>query len=264
MKKSIILSIFPVLISLSSYANNIEPFVNINNGVITPNGEPLKDDAIMIRSLVNPDGSSKEPSVIIFRFKRFLGKTKQEIENLDTTKKDFFEKRYKSVKNKYNLLIYSDGYKTKAKGIYIFDKNDICIGYCFLTQRYIPKEVINEPELVKIKSLTKNAKYLNDELEKVVKNNVIFYEKSNGNYIERYALGRSLNGLVETFDLDAFYPKDLEKNMSKRIADVLNTNYKYDQELLKNPNKVDEDFDDNNDNSKKISGEDKIDFDRED
>lgn len=261
MKKILILSTFVTLLSFSSYAGSmVEPSVTINNGAITLGGKQLEDKAMMMREIMNPDGSFKFTPPIVFRLKRYLGKTKAEIENADPEKKILFEKKYKRIKNKYDFLIYSYYSEKKSKGVYIFDKNNICVGYCFIIRREIPTELKNEPELVKIRSLNKNSKYLKEELE-IPRDKITFHEKSNGNYIERYALGTDLYDFSETFELDAFYPKELEKNMSKRIADVLNTNYKYQKERF-NKNH-DEETNDNSDEKKKINDEDLIDFDKD-
>lgn len=238
------------------------PSIDINGGIaMTPEDQMKLSTDVSL----NIDRSIRLSPEIRFRIKRYLGKSKAEIETSDIEYKDIFTAKYKNINNKYSFLIYNYYAGEKSKCVYIFDKNNICVGYCFLEGYKIKPEIKNEPELVKIRSLNKNSKYLKEELE-IPKDKITFYEKSNGNYIERYALGTDLYDFSETFELDAFYPKELEKNMSKRIADVLNTNYKYQKERLEklrfNKNH-DEETNDYTDEKKKVNDEDLIDFDRD-
>lgn len=161
-----------------------------------------------------------------FTFIRLLGKNKSEIETTDIYLKDGMVIRNKKVKKKYNFFIYSDifpgekkGTESKVKGIYILDENDRCIGYCFFDQQYIYYRR-NEPEILAIKTLTKNNNYLKDEL--VTPSNMInFYEKDHGDFIERYAINDN------NFYMEAFYPKVLENNIKSRITNMLNFNYQH-------------------------------------
>ena len=64
--------------------------------------------------------------------------------------------------------------------------------------------------------LNKSTNFLNNE---IVNPKLEFYEKDHGDYIERYAISDNF------FEMRAFYPKELEKNLKNRIKKVLNYNY---------------------------------------
>ncbi len=210
---------------------------------------------IAVPGIVPIDQGKEE--ILPFKFEMFLGKTIEEINNIkrETYSLYGFKKKDLNYKNKYKIIIYPMYYGSKKygryndKGIYIFNNQSICIGYLFVTKEYPIDQISNEPEIISIKSMLQNNNYLGNKL-KIPRSQINFYEKENGDYIERYGLNN------EYLYMQGFYPKELEKFMSKRIVNVLNFNY----ESAKNApiNTTDEEF---QEKSQRMEVNDENDFD---
>ncbi len=211
--------IFSLNINNISYADTIkQPSIKIDSSFWNRTGIPGISSG--------DDGLEKIEKGIPFKFEIFLGKSKDEINNVkrETYSLDGFKKKEINYKNKYKILVYPRYYGVKIygryldKGIYIFNNQNICIGYLFVTKEYTTEQIYNEPEIINIKSMIQNSSYLLNKL-KMPRNQITFYEKENGDYIERYGLNN------DYLYMQGFYPKELEKFMSKRIISVLNFNY---------------------------------------
>lgn len=222
MKKKIItflLSFF--VLNSNTYANNY-PYVNISK--IGECFEVCQDMFIN-----NTATWSQLPTNLMFR--RKLLENKFDIENDNFYSIFNFTRKTKRIKKKYKffILFLSDiakdfdrekynNYKknyVKYKGIYILDENNMCIGYCLIEKAYFGHQK-NAIEISQIKNLNKNNNFLKN---KIINPRLNFYEKDHGNYIERYAISDDF------FEMQAFYPKELEKNLENRIKKVLNYNY---------------------------------------
>lgn len=79
---------------------------------------------------------------------------------------------------------------------------------------------MNEPVIKNIKSLPKNNTYLKNELNIYPKIRVTFYEKQNGDYIERYTILKTPERKV--LMEDSFYPKALENEIKPYVIRALN------------------------------------------
>ncbi|MFN4149976.1 MAG: hypothetical protein ACK4IX_03450, partial [Candidatus Sericytochromatia bacterium] len=168
---------------------------------------------------------------VLLKFFRYLNNSKDIIDNNYMYKIYDFDKIVKKVKSKYKFLIlfssdiannfdrvkyidYKRNY-VKYKGIYILDENNICIGYCLMEKAYFGHQK-DATEISQMRSLKKSTNFLKN---KIVNPKLEFYEKDHGNYIERYAISDDF------FEMQSFYPKELEKNLETRIKKVLNYNY---------------------------------------
>lgn len=229
-KRSLFFSLIGLfLLSSNVYAISEQPSVNINIelpliGKCKANcNEEIGDKNIKPQDFL-------EMSVLL-KFFRHLNHSKDIIDNNTMYKMYSFDKKIKKVKNKYKFLILYKNWITqnydlskfndenkgyvKYKGIYILDENNICIGYCLMEKTYFghQKDAI---EIYKMRSLKKSNNFLKN---KIVNPKLDFYEKDHGNYIERYAISDDF------FEMQSFYPKELEKNLETRIKKVLNYNY---------------------------------------
>lgn len=204
------------MISLSTKVNSVEtPNVTINGYI----GQPGIDG--------NGPGQLKFDS-LIFQFDRLLGKPKNEILNHQKVINRIPSFRIKTVKlnNQYNSIVFKRELSRMSRGIYILNNSDISIGYCFLEQQYIGN-LENEPEIIKIKSLSVNSNYLKNDINLPNGTTLKFYEKDHGDYIERYCIldqEDTENGHTEHIMMDSFYPKILDSKLKKRIVTVLNYN----------------------------------------
>lgn len=204
------------LYSFTSYADTIkQPLINVNrtfwNRTGVPGDIPSSEFVLFIKKGIS------------HKYENLINKNKEQIREYNLKHANFKIKN-KSIKNRYDLSVFplikgSKEYgRYKDKGIYIFNKSDVCIGHLFLTKGNLIDYVINQPEFVTVKGMTLNANYLGNKLV-IPRNEIKFYEKDHGDFIERYAMNDKY------LYMQAFYPKELENFMQKRIIDVLNFNY---------------------------------------
>lgn len=225
-----------LLISTTSYAEVlVEPEVKLDKAFWFSVGIP------------GVASNSNIDEVVSMRFGYHINDSLAKVEKDESEFRDIFlndkkDNKVKIIKNK-KVKIYLDLYGSrklgmyKDKGIYVFDNNDICIGYVSVIKGKTLSHLQNNPKILKMKSLKKSTKYLKEDLL-VPRTQIDFYEKDHGDYIERFGINKDF------IFLDAFYPKDLDEYMSKKIVEVLNFNYISSKEANKH-NMSEHEFEEN-------------------
>lgn len=207
-----------LLISTTSYAEVlVEPEVKLDKAFWMSVNFPRTDS-----------NSTPSGAVLSYRFEYHINEQLAEIEKINNDSRLFILNSEKYTKTKIiknrKIKTYSSMHGSeklgmyKDKGIYVFDNNDICIGYVSVIKGKTLSHLQNNPKILKMKALKKSTKYLKEDLL-VPRTQIDFYEKDHGDYIERFGINKDF------IFLDAFYPKDLDEYMSKKIVEVLNFNY---------------------------------------
>lgn len=245
-RMSIKSSILVILLNpLLSYSNEIKPKVNFGMHIYN-------------RHIYVGQGTSNFIQYGTI-FEDYLGKSYKNIESeylkyqglkIKNKKLKLKNKKYKLMYSTFFASGYLSQYDRKApyeedieptycgkfveRPIYVFDENDICIGYSFTNYGFITgEEDLSEPEFKEIRSFKENSKYLSDELKiKNANKYMKFYEYDHGSFIERYGMSDNL------FFLEEFYPKELENIISKISRDILRFNYENNKEYYNNPKAI--------------------------
>jgi hypothetical protein len=202
LKIFILSSLFNLSISNYSYAVGESPYIQYDrflNKIYTTTPDPIHP-------------STKTDSLS----KRFLGYLKSDVIKYfnENTNYNITEKKF----NKYSLIIKShnnddipERYQIHRVDIYIFDSNNLCVGY-FLADPICTEylNLGNEPIINQIKTLDKDNKFFSRVKVNKFKDYPVYFRKHTNNFFEVYFITES-----ECILLDLFYPKDLEKELFK-------------------------------------------------
>ncbi|MFN8674696.1 MAG: hypothetical protein U0457_21765 [Candidatus Sericytochromatia bacterium] len=218
-------------------------FSLISNSYANPNvNQQIKLDDIIFKK-DNEVGLNLLPKLNVpIKFRNFIGYSRKEIMSLQQKNLLIQIKSYSFIKYKnYNIDIYYSYYGFnnvglfKDEGIYVFDKNDICIGYAAIMNGENIESLNNTNIIKNLKKLSENKNYLDNKLLKPRKE-INFYEYEHDSYIERFGLNDKL------LFLDSFYPKEFEDFMSEKILEILNFNYTAKDKIKDYKNMSDSDF----------------------
>lgn len=257
-KKILTLSLVSIFISINSYSKNIEPYIKLDDDFFY--SENVGSASI---SELSPDNSFKYH----YRINESMSNIEKEPFLLESL---VFLKQYSLIKYKgYKIKTYFHYHGSKDvglfrdDGIYVFNKNNICIGYVSIIKGQKTGDLSNESTKSghKISELQQDNTYLGNKLLRP-RNTITFYKKEHDNYIERFGLNEKY------LFLDGFYPKELDSFMSKKILEILNFNYTAKDKIPNYRNMTQEQFSDYADKLAKKSychnEEDEHDEDKED
>lgn len=246
-RMSIKSSILVLLLNpLLSYSNEIKPKVNFGMHIydrFVVNGIPTIYNSIgygfIYQDYLGNSYKNIESEYLKFKWLKIKNK-KVKIKNTEYKLMYFTDYRTGYIRTYYRNAPYEEDIEPTYCGkfvqrpIYIFDENDICIGYSFTNYGMITiAENLLEPEFKEIRSFKENSKYLSDELKiKNANKYMKFYEYDHGSFIERYGMSDNL------FFVEEFYPKELENIISKISRDILRFNYENNKEYYNNPKAI--------------------------
>jgi len=212
--------IFAIIFSVSVLAKDYQyPSIEFNREF------PAKGKVVVPSvSSYMPSETRENHSSSISRFKRFIGLSKEQIENELNLKKEI-KKRDKlvhlklEVKEKFKLLKILTS-RNNYLAIYIIDKQEN-VGYFLFDYFFTYFADEDEAVIQEIKKLEVDNDFCKNI--KLNKSKIVFYKKESNEFIERYGILTSPNG-IKTLFLDSFYSKKLDKYFEKELIEVLNFN----------------------------------------
>ncbi len=214
MLKKIILAL-PIILCLVTSANSQSyPTITYPINTFTSDERVIGDPSLLKLEVATGD-------LVLGIFNRNLNQVKS-ILNDDIN----YYKPHIIVKQNYNIIRFIEKERQNLVGIYILNQQDIIVGYCLISKiGNLKKSVAIETSstITQMKGLTNNNSYLQSNLIIPGSVTVNFYEQDHGTFIERYCFAEDNN--YEALVLDAFYPKEIESDLTNFIIAGLNSNF---------------------------------------